>query len=152
MRDRGISRLLAQGAWLLDEDKLEEWVSLFDEAGVYRITTRESVAKGYPASIVYCEGRAMLEDRVRALRQANIFEPHWYSHVLSIPYTRTVDGAEETETRFTVSRIFEDGRTDLFATGKYVDRYAWRDDAPRILSRVVVLDSGAIDVLLVIPL
>ncbi|NYT23675.1 nuclear transport factor 2 family protein [Alcaligenaceae bacterium] len=151
-RDRQVQDLLVRSASYLDEDQLEQWVELFEEDAVYRVTTAESLRKGYPVSIIHCEGRHMLEDRIAALRNANIYEPHTYCHVLSLPQRKQTDGEEVIETRFIVTRIFEDGRTDVFATGKYIDRYTDGDEDCRIKSRIVVLDSRAIDVLLVIPL
>jgi anthranilate 1,2-dioxygenase small subunit len=45
-----------------------------------------------------------------------------------------------------------DGRTDLFATGIYIDRL--REDASRLrfVERIVVCDSAHFDTLLAIPL
>lgn len=151
-QDQAVRNFLALGASYLDEDQLEKWVELFEEDALYRVTTKESLQKNYPASIIYCDGRAMLEDRIAALRTANIYEPHSYCHVLSLPLPRQTDAGEVIETRFIVTRIFEDGRSDLYATGKYIDLLTETPDGYRIKSRTVVLDSRAIDVLLVIPL
>ncbi|MFA7669802.1 MAG: aromatic-ring-hydroxylating dioxygenase subunit beta [Burkholderiaceae bacterium] len=151
-RDQQIQDLLVRSASYLDEDQLEKWVELFEEDAVYRVTTAENLRKGYPVSIIYCEGREMLEDRIAALRNANIYEPHTYCHVLSLPQKLQTEEGELVQTRFIVTRIFEDGRTDVFATGKYVDRYSDEGEDCRFKSRTVVLDSRAIDVLLVIPL
>jgi len=151
-QDQQIHSFLARGASYLDEDLLEQWVDLFEDDAVYRVTTKESLRKNYPASIIYCEGRAMLEDRIAALRTANIYEPHTYCHVLSLPLSQQTDEGEVIETRFIITRIYEDGRTDVFATGKYIDQLNDTGQGLRFKSRTVVLDSRAIDVLLVIPL
>jgi anthranilate 1,2-dioxygenase small subunit/terephthalate 1,2-dioxygenase oxygenase component beta subunit len=70
----------------------------------------------------------MLQDRVTALRTANIYERQSYRHIIGLP----VIGANEAdsigaETPFLVARIIRDGRTELFATGVYLDRI--RDEA-----------------------
>lgn len=144
--------LLIRSTHYLDDDELEKWVELFEDDALYRVTTAENIRRGYPASIIHCEGRDMIEDRINALRNANIYEPHTYCHVLSLPLVTLQEGHEIIETRFIVTRIFEDGRTDIFATGKYMDQFSESEGQYRIRSRTVVLDSRAIDVLLVIPI
>ena len=46
----------------------------------------------------------------------------------------------------------QDGRKELFATGKYLDTVVLDDGVPKFQERLVVLDSRHIDILLVIPL
>jgi hypothetical protein len=56
------------------------------------------------------------------------------------------------ETPFLVLRIMRDGRTDLFASGIYVDRICEEGGNLRFAQRIVVCDSGHFDTLLAIPL
>ena len=56
------------------------------------------------------------------------------------------------ETPFLVLRITRDGRTDLFATGVYVDRIHDVGGSLRFAERIVVCDSGHFDTLVAIPL
>src|SRR6516162_6321075 len=65
----------------IDDDRLEAWPDFFTEDGRYRITTAENVAQGLPLSLIYATSRAMLRDRVRALREANVYESQHYRHV-----------------------------------------------------------------------
>jgi hypothetical protein len=46
----------------------------------------------------------------------------------------------------------EDGRMDLFATGKYLDEIVIENGAAKFKERVVVIDSRNIDILIVVPL
>jgi hypothetical protein len=46
----------------------------------------------------------------------------------------------------------EDGRMDLFATGKYLDEVVFEGGMPKFRERVVVLDSRSVDILIVVPL
>jgi anthranilate 1,2-dioxygenase small subunit len=46
----------------------------------------------------------------------------------------------------------EDGRIDLFATGKYLDEVVLDAGAAKFEERVVVLDSRNVDILMVVPL
>jgi anthranilate 1,2-dioxygenase small subunit/terephthalate 1,2-dioxygenase oxygenase component beta subunit len=96
----------------------------------------------------------MLQDRVTALREANIYERHWYRHIVSMPtIIGRAPGGLWVESPFLLARITRGGKTDLFATGKYVDRIA--TDAGgnlKFAERIVVCDSGSIDTLLAIPI
>ena len=80
---RRVERLIAAYIGCIDQDDLERWPTFFTEDGLYRITTRENYERGMPASFFYCSGRGMLHDRVLALRRANIYEPHYYRHLVS---------------------------------------------------------------------
>ena len=59
------------------------WQEFFTEECLYRILPRESYLNGWPAGLMHCEGRGMLRDRILSLRRANIYEPHWYRHLVS---------------------------------------------------------------------
>ena len=95
----------------------------------------------------------MLVDRVTALRQANLFEPHRYRHVVGlVRVDKVAGGVAETRANFIAVRIMHDGDTALFATGRYLDRIDVSRTPYRFIERLVVLDSHKIDTLLVIPL
>jgi anthranilate 1,2-dioxygenase small subunit len=69
------------------------------------------------------------------------------------PFVDELEGGEvDSETSFMVARITREGPTDLFATGRYIDRYRIVGDEAKIVSRTVVLDSNQIDTLLGFPL
>lgn len=138
----------------IDDDRLEEWPDFFLADGSYRLTTVDNHRRGLQAGLIWANSRAMLEDRISALRQANIYERHAYRHILGLPYVQQqADGTAKSETPFMVARIMRDGGTSLFATGRYLDIFA-RDDAGalKLRDRVVVCDSSRIDTLLAIPL
>jgi 3-phenylpropionate/cinnamic acid dioxygenase small subunit len=140
--------LNADYARCIDDDRLEEWPGFFLERCLYKITTADNLAKGYEAGLVYADSRAMLQDRVSALRQANIYERQRYRHIVGLPLVRE----DAVETPFLVARIMRDGRTDLFATGRYLDKVVEENGALKFAERVVVCDSSRFDTLVAIPL
>ncbi len=149
-----IAALNAACARALDTDRLEEWPGYFREACLYRVTTADNYAKGYQAGLIYADSRAMLTDRVTALRQANIYERQRYRHVLGMPLIGDeTNGLIAVETSFIVVRTMRDGQMMVFAAGAYHDRIAPEPDgALRYAERIVVCDSQRIDTLLAIPL
>jgi 3-phenylpropionate/cinnamic acid dioxygenase small subunit len=148
-----VAELNAAYAATIDGDRLEAWPHFFIEDCLYKITSAENHRRGYSAGIVYADSRAMLRDRVTALRTANIYERQSYRHIVGLPVLGAT-GADgiTAETPFLVLRIMLDGRTDLFATGVYVDRICDKGDSLRFAERIVVCDSGHFDTLLAIPL
>ena len=140
-------------AHAIDSDALEQWPAFFTADCHYRITHVENEREGLAAGIVYADSRAMLEDRIAALREANIYEKQRYRHLLGIPLLEqsSADGAEA-RTPFLVARIMATGQTDVFATGVYQDRFVQEDGQLRLQSRVAVCDSTVTDTLLALPL
>ena len=147
-----IESFLADYAHCLDDEKIDDWTGFFTEDATYQITTRENFEAGYPIGIMLCKGRGMMEDRILALKTANVFEPHTYCHIVGRPDLRAQSpGTLTSRSNFIVYRTMEDGEAQLFATGKYLDRIVFESGAPKFRERKVILDSRRIDVLLVFP-
>ena len=148
-----VENFLADYAHRLDDGRIDDWTGFFTEDAVYQITTRENFAAGYPIGIVLCNGRGMMEDRVLALKTANVFEPHTHCHIVGRPELERVSpGVVGARSNFSVYRTMESGATVLFAIGKYLDRIVFEAGQPRFRERRVILDSRCIDVLMVYPL
>jgi 3-phenylpropionate/cinnamic acid dioxygenase small subunit len=145
-----LAELNAAYAATIDQDRLEAWPDFFIDDCLYKITSAENHKRGYAAGIVYADSRAMLRDRITALRTANIYERQSYRHIVGLPMM----GANEAtaETPFLVARIMRDGRTDVFATGVYLDILSDEAGVLRFAERIVVCDSSHFDTLLAIPL
>ena len=149
---RTVEDLLARYVHALDDDRLEDWPDLFTELGRYRVTTAENHRAGLPLCVIQADSRAMLRDRVAALRHANIYEAQGYRHIVSSTLIERIDDATvRAVSNFHVARIMHDGATILFATGQYIDRVALGNPA-RFEDKLVLLDSRRIDTLLAIPL
>lgn len=137
----------------IDSDALERWPDFFTADCHYRITHAENERDGLAAGIVYADSRAMLEDRIAALREANIYERQRYRHLLGIPLLGNAGAdAAEARTPFIVARIMATGETAVFATGVYQDRFVQQDGRLLLASRVAVCDSTVTDTLLALPL
>ncbi len=146
-----LSALNTEYALCIDADRLEAWPDLFTEQCIYKITSADNHRRGYAAGIVYADSRAMLQDRVAALREANIYERQTYRHIIGMPALRAGDDIAA-ETPFLVVRTMRDGRMDLFAAGLYLDRVRNDGGRLRFAERIVVCDSSRFDTLLAIPL
>jgi len=79
-----VAELNAAYAATIDADRLEAWSDFFVDDCLYKITSAENHRRGYSAGIVYADSRAMLRDRVTALRTANIYERQSYRHIIGL--------------------------------------------------------------------
>lgn len=150
-----VENLLARYTHAIDDDDLEAWPDFFVEAARYRITTAENHERGLPLSLVHADSRAMLRDRVNALRHANVYEAQRYRHVFSgVLVTRIDDHTARAVSSFQVARIMHSGETTLFASGRCADRIrlAGENGLAQFEERLVILDSRRVDTLLAIPL
>jgi 3-phenylpropionate/cinnamic acid dioxygenase small subunit len=146
--------LNSEYARCINSDQLEKWPDFFQENCLYKITTAANVKNGFDAGIIYADSKAMLADRINALRNANIYERQRYRHILGLPYV--VEDAERecaVQTPFVVIRIMGSGQMELFASGEYRDRVTVLSaDELKFAERIVVCDGDRFDTLLAIPL
>jgi anthranilate 1,2-dioxygenase small subunit len=145
--------LYAAYAACLDSDALERWPEFFTEDCAYRITSAENYEAGMPLGLIYASSKNMLKDRVSALREANIYEPQRYRHLITgVQVDGDQDGALDISASFLVVRTMQDGAMSLFAVGRYIDRVVHGAAGWQFARKLVVLDSRQIDTLLAIPL
>jgi anthranilate 1,2-dioxygenase small subunit len=142
--------LFAEYGALIDLAQFDEWLGLFAEECRYQIMPRENYDRGLPAALVFCDNRAMLEDRIRALREANKYNIHIDRHVIGLP--RLLADGLLVEAPFAVYQTDQEGETRLFATGLYRDRLEMGGRGLRIRDKLILLDTFAVPSLLSTPL
>ncbi|WP_298500973.1 aromatic-ring-hydroxylating dioxygenase subunit beta [uncultured Maritimibacter sp.] len=137
----------------IDDGDCTAWPNFFVDDCFYTITSADNYAQNLEAGLVWLDSKDMLRDRILSLLEANVYERHSYRHMIGQPFVGELEGDEvDSEASFMVARITREGPTDLFATGRYIDRYRIAGDEAKIVSRTVVLDSNQIDTLLGFPL
>lgn len=141
--------LLAEYGALIDTAKFDEWLDLFAEECRYQVMPRENFDRGLPAALIFCDSRAMLEDRIRALCEANKYNIHADRHIIGLPRILE-DGLIEAP--FAVYQTDQEGETRLFATGLYRDRLEPTGPRLKICDKLILLDTFAVPSLLATPL
>jgi len=137
----------------LDADELEHWPDFFTEDCLYRVTSAENYEAGMPLGLIHATSRNMLKDRVSALREANIYEPQRYRHLVSsIKICEELGETLDLVANFIVVRTMQEGDMTLFGAGRYVDQVKHANGTWKFARKTVVLDSRQIDTLLAIPL
>jgi anthranilate 1,2-dioxygenase small subunit len=145
--------LFAEYGARLDAGRYEDWIGLFAEECRYQVLPRENADAGLPVALIFCDSRAMLEDRIRALQEANKYNIHSDRHLIGLPRIVDADAAGvDVEAPFAVFQTDQEGGTTLFATGLYRDRLVSEGGRLRIRDKLVLLDTYAVPSLLATPL
>ena len=149
--------LLAAYVACIDDDRLEEWPDFFTEKCLYKIVPWENQKLQLPVALVYCDSRGMLKDRVTAHRQANLYAPHLYRHLVSsVRVVGEENGSVLVRSNYAVFRTMVDpvdfGATALYSTGEYRDKIVLVQDEAKFAEKVVIADTSRVGSLLVTPL
>lgn len=137
----------------IDDGNCDDWPTFFTDDCFYMVTSADNYSQGMEAGLIWLDSKNMLRDRIVSLHEANVYERYSYRHILGHPYlVEQTEFETRCETPFIVARITREGPTDLFATGRYIDKWRIDDTAALIAERIVVLDSNQIDTLLGFPL
>src|SRR6266446_6017186 len=105
-----LETLYTDYAACLDSDALESWPEFFTEDCHYRVTSAENYEAGLPLGLIYATSKDMLKDRVSALRDANIYEPQRYRHLVScVQIAKTEPEALDAVANFLAVRTMQDG-------------------------------------------
>ena len=136
----------------LDAGELERWPGFFVDDCRYRVLSKENHDAGLPLSLIYCDGRGMLLDRVTALRESTVFEPRSLRHFLSGVRPVSIDGATiRAEANFAILECLSDRDPIVNMVGRYVDTVVETDDGFLLKDRWCVYDNYRIRTSLIVP-
>jgi anthranilate 1,2-dioxygenase small subunit len=144
---------MAEYAMSIDENRLEDWVELFDEVCDYKVVTRENVEQSLPNVLMWCDNKNMLRDRIESYRHVNLYNPHYDRHVLGpLHFTGQEGGVWRFELAYSLFQTELEGASRLFSVGRYRVEALLQDDAPRLKTVAVIADTGLIPSLLATPI
>ena len=147
-----IEDLYAEYADVLDTEDLERWPELFVEDAFYDVIPRENFERDMPLAIMRCESRAMMQDRVRAIRETLMFEPRYVRHLISsFRIAANGDGAIDVTANYAVLETLPDEMTKVLNAGRYVDMLVREDGKLRFKQKRCVYDSSVVPNSLVYP-
>ena len=145
--------LMAEYAMCIDEDRLEDWVELFDERCDYRVVTRENVEQGLPNVLMWCDNKEMLRDRVESYRQVNEYNPHYDRHILGpVRFSSSNNSIWCFELSYSLFQTNLEGESRLFSVGRYRVEARVQNDRALLKAVTVVADTGQIPSLLATPI
>lgn len=151
---RAVEHLLHSWAHAIDDNRVEEIATLMAPDGRYTVQSRFNADRGLPHCLIDAHSAAQLRDRILSMRQANIYEPHHYRHVLSAIQVTGGDGTLlQVRSSFLVVRTMDlDGDMRVFACGRCDNVVDVSGPQPVFRARRFLLDSRVVETLLVIPL
>lgn len=137
----------------LDNDRLEEWATLFTEDCLYEIVPKENADLGLPIGLIYCNNQRMLRDRVVSLRHASIYEEHSCRHMTSgLVITPADEDTVQAESSYVVIQTRTNGESFVYQAGRYLDRIVRTPAGWRYAQRRVIYDTSRVITLLATPI
>ena len=148
-----LTALMAEYAMAIDDNRLEDWVELFDEACDYKVVTRENVEQNLPNVLMWCDNKNMLRDRVESYRHVNLYNLHYDRHVLGpLRFVKQGSATWAFDVSYSLFQTELEGASRLFSAGKYRVEASVQDGAARLKSVTVIADTGLVPSLLATPI
>jgi anthranilate 1,2-dioxygenase small subunit len=152
-KTESVRQFLSDTCAFLDNDQLELWGDCFTDDALYRILSRDNHDRGLPLSLLTCEGKSMIRDRIKSLRQANIYNIHTDRHILSeLRFISRQSDQWQVETSYAMFQTNQEGHSFLFSVGVYKDTVVFAEETPKLKQRLVITDTAAIRTLLSTPI
>jgi salicylate 5-hydroxylase small subunit len=137
----------------LNDGELESWPPLFTKDCVYKILPRANHERDLPVAVIYCESRAMLTDRVVAIRETALYAPRIVRRFTSGVCVRAVeDGGWRLTANFALFETMSNQPSAVFLCGRSLDRVVEDDGVLRFAERICVYDSTIVPASLVYPI
>ncbi len=148
-----IEDLYTAYAVTLDDDELDAWPDLFTEDCLYQVIPRDNFDRDLPLALIRCESRAMLRDRVTAVRETMMFEPRYVRHLISnIRVSSETDGVIEAQANYAVFETMTDAYTRVFNVGRYLDKLLREDGRLLFSEKRCVYDSVLVPNSIIYPI
>jgi len=137
----------------LSEGAYEHWPEFFTKACRYQIIPRESYDLGHPIGLMQAESRAMLVDRVAAIRKTTLYAPRLVQRLVSGIVLRAVapDGMSLAASFATFQTMLNEP-SQVFLCGRLYDRVVEDAGVLRFAERICVTDSTLVPTSLVFPI
>jgi anthranilate 1,2-dioxygenase small subunit len=148
-----LTTLMAEYAMAIDDNRLEDWIELFDEACDYKVVTRENVEQNLPNVLMWCDNKNMLRDRVESYRHVNLYNLHYDRHVLGpLRFVKQEGSIWTFDVSYSLFQTELEGASRLFSVGKYRVEAQIESAAARLKSVAVIADTGLVPSLLATPI
>jgi 3-phenylpropionate/cinnamic acid dioxygenase small subunit len=137
-----IHDLYHASAAALDDGRYADWPSFFTDDAVYQLIPKENYDRKLPIAIIYCDGKAMIEDRAFTTKETTIAQPRSLRHFIS-GISVLGGGADgyRVNAQFLVVQTMQDRLTEIVMSGRYVDTVVRKDGRFRFAHRVCVSDT-----------
>ncbi|MCZ6527044.1 MAG: nuclear transport factor 2 family protein [Gammaproteobacteria bacterium] len=146
-----LTRLLHHCARYLDDHKYNAFLQLFADEGEYSISC---IAPELPEKMIWMQRtRHELGERIKAMD-----EHEWeiaridQTRIISVDTMSVAENSASTSTSFSLYHTDQDGRSKLFAVGRYEDQWECSVDSWLLTKREVALKTRLLDMLSPLPI
>ena len=136
----------------LDDNQVERWPGYFVDDCMYQVISKENHDQGLPQAAIYCDGIAMVRDRVLALRETQVHEARTLRHFISGVRVTGIDGdLIQARANFLITEALSDDEPRLLMVGRYVDTLVRREGRLLFKVRLAVYDNYRVYRSLIVP-
>ncbi|HEY5348622.1 MAG TPA: nuclear transport factor 2 family protein [Candidatus Lustribacter sp.] len=146
-----IDELYADYVDVLDNGEIERWPDLFTDVCTYKIVSRENVERSLPVALMWCDGKAMLNDRVHAYAKLVTYTPRALRHVISSLRVRADGDAFRVGANYAVFETRIDESSRVFNVGRYQDVVVRDGERLKYREKICIYDTVIIDNAVVAP-
>jgi 3-phenylpropionate/cinnamic acid dioxygenase small subunit len=137
----------------LGEGRYESWPEFFTERCIYQLTSRENYEAGLPLGMMQAESRAMLVDRVAALRKTTLYAPRLVRNLTTGIVLQSIDAdGMRLAASFAVFQTMLNEPSTVFLCGRLYDRVVDEAGALRFAERICVTDATLVPTSLIFPI
>jgi 3-phenylpropionate/cinnamic acid dioxygenase small subunit len=145
-------QLLFREAWLLDNDRLEDWLKLLANDIRYYAPVRMNVREGSPTEDLLChfdDRQADLIKKVKRIRtgaaRSEEFPSRVRRYISNVLVMQCSDETAEIHSNFIVVRHRTGGRTSMFTGSRQDNWIKIESQAWKLKSRLIHIDSDVVD-------
>ncbi|MED4600623.1 aromatic-ring-hydroxylating dioxygenase subunit beta [Paenibacillus validus] len=148
-----IHQLLFQYCHVVDDGELSKWPDFFSDNGSYYVYSKENYDRGLPVAIIMDNHKGKIIDRVTLIKQIWTYNISYQRHMIANIRIEKSNGEKyHCHTNFSIYKTSREGKSELFAVGRYNDLIVFENNVPKIEKREVILDTSTLPSYFVRPL
>ena len=137
----------------LDEGDYERWPEFFTDSCLYKVIPRENYDAGLPLGLMHAESRAMLADRIAAMRKTTLYAPRLVRRIVGSIVLRAIEAdGMRLSASFALFQTMLNEPSTVFLCGRLYDRIVEDAGALRFAERICVTDSTLVPTSLIFPI
>jgi 3-phenylpropionate/cinnamic acid dioxygenase small subunit len=143
-----VCELVQRTAMLLDEEKFDDWLALFDTEGTYELSAYSTEIRRWMTWQL--SDRETLSKMLKDVDE-HVRDPAQRRHIVGMPVLELDADQGRVKSHFSLYRTTPDGQSSLYMVGCYDDRIVRRSGAWLYASHKAVVDTRMLDVFTHIP-
>lgn len=145
---QAVRDLVQRTAALLDQEKFDDWIGLFDEQAIYELRAYSTEIRRW--MIWQHSDRETLAKMLQEVSE-HVRDPAQRRHVVGYPLVELDGDQGQVQSPFALFRTHSDGQSSLYMVGNYDDRVVKRSSVWLYASHTVVVDTRMLDMFTHIP-